>query len=219
MRKPVVLVLFVTCILLLVSLLSGCSRYVTPVVNYGEQMTVVVTLRGALNVTANRYFLVMSSGSSLAVPLPPPDNPYYYEMIEPGTIPINNSIVDYYNTYYSTWSGYVIADNGGFFTVMGPFVSGEAITRESLANLGDLTTTVRFVVPLNKIFATTPSTIYFDLVTVNWPDGLPKIPVDHLTTTNAYISKISGSYITVEDSEDLSIDSSLDILSCYVEIQ
>jgi len=172
-----------------------------------------------MNVANNRYFLVMSSTSGLSVPLPPPDNPYYYEMLEPGTNPINNSIADYYRNYYSTWSGYVMANTDGYFAVKGPFVSEEAITHESLATLGDLTTTMRFIVPINNIFATTPSTIYFDVVTVNWPDGLPKIPADHLATANAYIANISGAYVVVEDSLDASIDPALDILSCSVEVQ
>ncbi|MDI6731435.1 MAG: hypothetical protein QME05_02495, partial [Candidatus Margulisbacteria bacterium] len=199
--------------------LFGCARTVTPIVDYGEQMTVTVTLRGTMEVVSHHYYLVFSSSSGLTIPLPSPDNPYYYEMIEPGTTPINGAIADYYTNYYSTWSSYIIADTTGYAAVMGPFVLGQAITRDAFANLGDLTTTIRFVVPLNKIFTTTPDYVYFDFVSVNWPDGSPKISADHLTTTNAYISKISGSIVEIADSEDPTIAAAADILNCKVEMQ
>jgi hypothetical protein len=197
----------------------GCARNVTQIVDYGEQMMVTVTLRGTVEVAANRYFLVLSGNSGLTVPHPPPDNPSRYEMIEPGTVPINGTLADYYTNYYSTWGGYVIADTGGYFTVMGAFIEGQAITRESLTNLGTPSTTLNFTVPLNKIFSSTPNTIYFDFITVDWPDGQPKIPSDRLTTTNAYISKLSGSIQSIDDTEDPGVDAALDILRCRIEMQ
>ena len=172
-----------------------------------------------MDATSNRYFIVFSSASGLSVPLPPPDNPYYYEMIEPGTTPINNSIANYYRDYYSTWGGYVISNSEGYFAAKGPFVSGEAVSQEALAGLGDPTATIRFVVPINRIFTITPNTIYFDVVTVSWPDGEPKIPADHLATTNAYIANNAGASVVVSDSEDQITSSSLDILGCSVEVQ
>lgn len=214
---------FKCCLLLVVSclFLVGCAKTVTQVVTYGTQMTVEVTLRGTMEVDANRYFMVLADNPSFKIPLPPPDNPKKDEFIEPGTQPfLGGDIADYYINYYSTWSGYVVVDPGGFSSVKGPFVQTQAITRELFASLGEINTKIRFTFSLDRIFgATIPDTIYFDFVSVNWPTGAQKLSADHLFYTNAYISKVSGSTVTVTDGEYEVIDPALNILSCVVTIQ
>ena len=196
----------------------GCSRTVTSLVNYGDQMAVQVTLRGTMEVNANRYFFVLGSSSTLNVPLPPPDN-IEDEMLEPGDDPLLGNIGDYYSEYYVTWDAYVILDPGGFFLVDGPFVSGEVTTRESLSSVSDITPILNFSIPLESVYSTVPDNIYFDFVSVEWLDGEAKIPSDHLTSTDPYISKISGSIIVIDDGEDSGVEASLDIVECRVEIQ
>ena len=200
-------------------LISGCARTVTQIVDYGEQMTVLVTLNGPADVNANRYFMVLSSDSNLKTPLPSPDN-IDYEMIEPGTTPQRGSVEAYYTTYYSTWSGYIIADSGGYFLVDGPFVQGQATTREPLSTVGETSATLTYTVRLGQIFQSgVPDTIYFDVVSVPWPSGGAKLPADHLNSTNAYISKVSGSTQTVDDTDNAYIDPAANIIKCTVTIQ
>jgi hypothetical protein len=199
--------------------LAGCAETVTPVTTYGSQMVVEITLRGPFDISANRYFLVVSSNPSFRVPLPPPDD-LNYEFIEPGSIPQQGSIADYYTNYYSTWSGYVVLDPAGYNLVPGPFIRGQATTREVVASLTDITSKLKFNFRLDRIFgAAIPDPIYFDFVSVAWPSGTAKFARDHLTTTNAYISSISGSTQTIPDENIGSLDPALDILNCTVSIQ
>lgn len=209
----------VTCYALVVLLLGGCARTVTPVVTYGNQMTVEVTLKGTMDINANRYFLVLASSSGFKVPLPPPDN-ITYEFLEPGTQPQQGSIEAYYANYYSTWSGYIMLEPAGYFLVKGPFVQGTEISREVIANLEDISTKITYNFSLNRLFgATIPNPIYFDFVSVSWPTGKAKFSQDHLLSTNAYIANIAGSTLTITDAEDDQIDPSLNILNCTVTIQ
>jgi hypothetical protein len=168
---------------------------------------------------ANRYFLVLARTPDYRVPLPPPDN-IVFEMIEPGTTPRSGALADYYTNYYSTWEGYCIVDPGGYFLADGPFVIGAPLTREVIASLGTVTTHLNFNFELSRVFGTAiPDTIYFDLVTVPWPDEAARLPADHLAATDAYISKIAGSTVTVVDESNPLLDAALDITRCSVTIQ
>ncbi|MEE8638691.1 MAG: hypothetical protein V3T21_06615 [Candidatus Margulisiibacteriota bacterium] len=203
-----------------IMLAGGCAKTVTQIVTYGDQMAVEVTLRGNPDNDANRYFLVVSNNANYKIPLPPPDliedAP---EFIEPGDTPTTGSPEAYYTNFYSTWSGYIILEPSGFFLVRGPFVIDQTPTPEVLSNLGEVSTKINFSFRLGRIFDTVPDNIYFDFVTVPWPDGEAKIPSDHLPTTNNYISKISGSIAAITDNEDSGLEASLDILGCRVEIE
>ena len=113
-------------------------------------------------------------------------------------------------------------DSSGFTLVKGPFAQGTDASREVIATLGELNTTrIRFTFPLERLFGSTavPDKIYFDFAAVPWPSGAQKFCADHLTTTNAYISKLAGSIQLIQDEEDLSINPALDIIGCRVTIQ
>jgi hypothetical protein len=211
---------FIILVSLFCILLSGCAQTVTQIVTFGDQMAVEVTLKGTMEVNANRYFLVVSSNPNYKVPLPPPDlitdAP---EFIEPGMTPTTGSPEAYYTNFYSTWSGYIVLDSGGYSLVKGPFVINQTPTREVLSGLGEMGAKINFSFRLERIFATVPDQIYFDFISVAWPDGQAKIPSDHLPSTNNYISKAVGSIVTVVDGEDSGLDAGLDILNCKVEIQ
>ncbi len=200
---------------------AGCARTVTSIVDFGETMVVEVTLRGTINYNANRYFLVLSDKAAFKIPLPSPyvdlSSP---EFLEPGMTPTLGSIEAYYSNYYSTWSGFIEADPAGYELVPGPFILGAATTKESLGNYGTIGAKLNFTFNLAKVFgAALPDKIYFDIVAVPWPDGLAKIPDDHLNSTNAYISKISGSTASFSDPVDESVAAERDILTLQVEIQ
>jgi hypothetical protein len=200
-------------------LLFGCARTVTQYVTYGDQLVVEVTLRGTMEIAADRYFMVLASKEGYKIPLPPPDN-IDFEFIEPGTEPKLGTMADYYANFYSSWEGYVTVEPGGYFLVDGPFVMGQAITREPLASLGEISTKIQFNFRLSQIFKTgIPNTIYFDFIAVPWPNDTAKLPADHLTSTNAYVSKVAGSTVTVMDDPSDAIEPDLDILKCTVTIQ
>jgi hypothetical protein len=202
-------------------MMSGCARTVTQYVTYGNQMVVEVTLRGTMEASANRYFMVLVSRSDYKIPLPPPDN-IDYEFIEPGTEPRLGSLEAYYTNFYSSWEGYCVVEPGGYFLADGPFIQGAVLTRESLSNLGEIGTKIKFNFRLSQVFgASVPNTIYFDFVSVPWPADDAKLPADHLTSTNAYISsaRVSGSTQTVNDEANYALEDSLDILQCTVTIQ
>ncbi|MFH1386787.1 MAG: hypothetical protein ABIH50_03875 [bacterium] len=199
---------------------AGCARQVTQYVNYGSQMEVEITLAGTMEVNASRYFLVLAGVPTFKLPLPPPDNPNQDEMIEPGTTPRNGVEADYYTNYFSTWSGYCLAEPAGYFTVAGPFVQGVAATRESLGVITTLSNTVKFSFALEKIFGNNiPDKIYFDVVTVDWPTATARLPMDHINTTDAYISKVSGSNKSIDDESSPALPPALDIIKCSITIQ
>ncbi len=206
---------------LLVIFVLGCARTVTQVEGYGDEMKIEVTLRGTAEITANRYFLVLSRDANYKIPLPPPDivedAP---EFIEPGMIPQIGSPEAYYNEFYSTWSGYIVLESGGYFISKGPFVIDQVAERVFFSGLGEIGSKITFSFRLDRIFETDiPDSIYFDFVSVPWPDGEEKIPADHLPSIANYISKKSGSILTVDDEADMDLAPGLDIRSCRVEIQ
>ncbi len=210
--------IFLFC-LLAAGWLSGCAETATPVTSFGNQMVVEVTLRGPIDVNNNRYFLVLSDNPSFKIPLPPPEN-VTYEFIEPGMTPLQGAVADYYLYYYSTWSGYIVLDPSGYSLVKGPFLQGQTTTRETVSGLGEVSSKIRFVFLLDRIFGPVlPATVYFDFVSVSWPTSYAKFARDHLTSTNAYISSIAGSTQTIPDENNSAIDASLDILNCVVTIQ
>jgi hypothetical protein len=200
-------------------LAAGCARTVTQIVSYGETMVVQVTLQGTMEAVSNRYFMILASSESYKIPLPPPDN-IVYEFIEPGSVPQQGAIADYFTNYYSTWSGYTIIEPAGYFIVKGPFTQSQSISREVLSSLGEASTVITYNFRLDRIFgANIPDNIYFDFVTVAWPAAAQKFAKDHLTSTNAYISKVVGSTITINDDENDVIDPALNIIKCTVTMQ
>lgn len=201
--------------------MSGCAKTVTQIVTFGEEMAVEVDLRGTFNADANRYFLILSADPSYQVPLPPPDmledSP---ELIEPDMTPEIGSPETYYTEFFNTWSGYIIIEPSGYVAVPGPFALNQALTREVIAPLINITSKISFSFQLERIFgANIPDQIYFDFVTVPWPNGQEKIPQDHLPSSNNSISKISGSIQQVADQQDPALSADLDIINCRMEIQ
>lgn len=196
-------------------------------------MEVEITLEGTMEVNAtaqnnaSRYFLVLSGVPTLKTPLPPPDNPKEDEMIEPGYDKPRNitTEADYFTNYFSTWSGYCIAESGGYFTVRGSFVQGVNPTRESLGVVTTVNNTVKFSFALEKIFGNTiPDMIYFDVVTVDWPAAAPSLrrPLDHINSTDAYVSRASGSNKEIYDVDiagSVTLRPALNIIKCAVTIQ
>lgn len=208
----------VSCILIII--LLGCARLVTPIITYGDQMEVTVTLRGTMEVNSSRYFMVISSTESYKIPLPSPDIiEAAPEFIEPGMTPHLGTEEAYYSHYFSTWSGYIILDPGGYYLIRGPFVISQTNSREVVSALDDIDTKITFSFRLGRIFDTVPDKIYFDFITVPWSEGSEKMPADHLPSTGNYISKVSGSILNIDDETNNSLDASLDIIKCRVKVE
>jgi hypothetical protein len=202
----------------------GCAKTVTNV-NFDAQMVVTVTLRENADLTNNRYFMVLADTPSFKVPLPPPNNVLggiSYEFLEPdGTLPRDGTSLEaYYTNYFSTWSGYVVLDNGSYFSVPGPFLQNAPVSRPTpFAYFTPGNNKISFNLPLNRIYAIIPNNAYFDFVTVEWPLTDRKISRDHIESTNAYILTQKGSSQTILDAADPSINGSLDILTVEVTVQ
>jgi hypothetical protein len=192
---------------------------VTSIIPYGRQITFEINLAGTADPLNNRYFIVFGNNASFQIPLPPPDN-IDHELIEPGTLPFQGDIADYYTRYYNSWAGYIIVEPGGYFLARGPFVVGEPLTREALASLGEPGSKLKVTFDLEYIYGNSiPATIYFDALSVRWVDDQLKLPADHLNSTNAYISSISGSQTTVNDDLNETLPAGLNILNCTVKIE
>jgi hypothetical protein len=212
--------LSVISLVLLLIVLSGCAKTVTPLVNYGEQLLVTVTLRGTADPSANRYFLVLSADPNYRLPLPPPNQlSEAPEFIEPELTPVTGSREVYFTNFFNSWAGYLIAEPLGFTLVKGPFSLSQVPTREVQQGLGALTNTLTFSFRLSKVWSTVPDKIYFDLVTVPWPSGVEKVPADHLPTTNNNISQLAGSIVSIDDPQDPGLEAGLDIINLRLEVQ
>jgi len=201
-------------------IISGCAKTMTPIVSYGDQLVVDVTLRGNVDIVNNRYFLVMSDNGSYNLPLP---YPYIIdatpEFIEPEIAPQIGSREAYFTNFFSTWSGYVVVDATGFSLVKSPFVMTAIPSREVLENLGEVSTKLHFSFRLGRLFATVPDYLYFDFVTVPWSNTAPKTPSDHLPSTGNRVSKVLGTDVSISDDSNSSLPASQDILNVRLQVQ
>ncbi len=183
-------------------------------------MTVDVTFRGTIDISKNRYFMIISTKESYSFPILPPEGPSLDEFLEPGDPPVIGDLADYFNKYYSTWHSYIVLDNLGYFLVRGPFSMTSPITRESIAILLTVTNNIHFTVRLDRIFpASVPDTIYFDIISADYPANAQKYLKDHIAPPDRGISKTSGSVLYQSDEIKNDIDPSLDIISWSVKIE
>ncbi|KAF0133888.1 MAG: hypothetical protein FD145_1000 [Candidatus Saganbacteria bacterium] len=204
----------------LIIFFSGCARNVTQIVTYGTQMTVTVSFRGAIDLTNNRYFVVISSQESYSLPLLPPEGSSTDEFLEPGDSPISGSISDYYSKYYSSWHSLVVADNLGIFIIPGPFSTTSSTTREIISTIPAISDNISFTIRLDKIFTSSvPETIYFDIISANYPPSSQKYLKDHIAPPGRSISKVTGSILSQSDESKSDIDASQDITTWTVKIE
>jgi hypothetical protein len=203
----------------------GCAKTVTNV-NFGSTMTVTVTLRDNADVTKNRYFMVLGSNSTFSTPRPPAQDGGDYEFLEPDITPFttNHPTAEYFAKFFNTWDGYIVLDSTqNFSLVHGPFVEGAIVNRTPLTPAFTGGKTLSFNFQLNQIYtsvAGVPANAYFNVIAVAWPPQgtAARIAWDDLTT-NTYISTISGSTQTVNNTFTALVDASLDIQSVVVTVQ
>ncbi|HTY12737.1 MAG TPA: hypothetical protein VMD02_00955 [Candidatus Omnitrophota bacterium] len=211
---------FVISLIFAALLLAGCSRTITTIPTYGSQMAVEVDFRGNIDLSKNRYFMIISTTESFSYPVLPPDGTTLDEFLEPGDNPVNGNKADYFTKYYSTWYAYIVLDNMGFSLGRGPFSISTPVTREPVAALPYISNVVNFSVRLDQIFGNNiPDTIYFDIVSVDYPTNSLKYLKDRISPPGRNISKIAGSVLTRVDETRTDIDPSLDIVGWSVQIQ
>lgn len=197
----------------LVILMTGCSRYVTPIVTYGSQLTVEVTFRGNLDTDRFRYFMIFSTQEAFSYPVPPPEGTTLDEFLEPGDLPVSGDNSSYFTNYYSTWTAYIVLNSAGYYLAKGPFISTVAISKESVG-LSEVPNKFTFTVSLSRVFGTTiPDFIYFDVISADYPAGSYKYLQDRLAPPTQSISKVSGSLISGNRPENADLDAGLDIIS------
>jgi hypothetical protein len=183
-------------------------------------MVVEADFRGNLDLTHNRYFMIISTQESYAFPILPPEGTSLDEFLEPGDSPVVGSLADYFSKYYSTWYAYIVLDNTGYHLARGPFSVTTPVTREVMGYFYTQPNTLYFTIRLNQIFgATVPDNIYFDIISVDYPSNGQKYLKDHVAPPSRSISKIAGSLLSKSDPADSNIDPSLDIISWTVKIE
>lgn len=212
--------LFLFCLILfLLFLNTGCSRTITQMPSYGNELNVEITLAGNADVSNNKYFIIFSTLEAYKIPLPPPDS--LDEFLEPGDEPQPGSTSKeaYYSKYYSTWSSYIIIDSFGYTLVKGPFNINTIPTRETIKTIGDPSSTLTFNINLDKIFGiNTTQNVYIDIVSVPYPTDSAKYLKDRISPPVNYFEPIKYTIISRTDSADPTIDPSLDILSWKVNL-
>jgi len=212
--------LFVISLFIFCLILTGCSRTVTVIPSFGTQMTVTATFRGNIDLSNNRYFMVISTNESYSFPMLPPEGGSLDEFLEPGDSPVVGDKADYFTKYYSTWHSYIILDSLGYYLVRGPFAITNTITRELISSTIPQTNYLNFTIRLDRIFgASLPDNIYFDVISVDYPAGAQKYLKDHIAPPGRSISSVSGSILSQNDEVKDDINESLDIISWSVSIE
>ena len=188
--------------------------------SFGNELNVEITLSANANVTDNRYFVIFSTMEGYQIPLPPPDS--LDEFLEPGDEPQpgTKTKAGYYNSYYSTWAGYVVIDSQGYSVVKGPFNFSTPSTRELIAGLGNPSKNLTFNLRLERIFgATLPNRIYFDIITAAYPPGSTKLLADRISPPVNSLEPIKGTIVSRTDADTTSASTpSLDITNWIVSI-
>ena len=212
---------------LILGFTSGCAKTVTPV-DFGQTMTVTVTLRGNANPFGNRYFLVLGHDSTFSTPRPPAQDGRNFEFLEPDVAPygLAHTADEYFTYFFNTWDGYIVLDSSQSFSLVhGPFVQGATVTRTPIQTFSGGTNILSFYFTLNQIYTSlsgVPANAWFNVVSVSWPPSGsgPRIAADNLTT-NTYINTMSGSGLTINDSGTYAAptDASLDIQTVVVKVQ
>ena len=215
MHRLSVISIFIFCLII-----TGCSKTVTTIPIFGTQMIVTATFRGNIDLSKNRYFMIISTNESYSFPILPPEGTSRDEFLEPGDSPVIGDKADYFTKYYSTWHSYIILDSLGYYLVRGPFAATNTSTREPISSTIPQTNYLNFTIRLDRIFgASLPDNIYFDIISVDYPAGAQKYLKDHIAPLSRNISSVSGSILSQNDEVKDDIDESLDIISWSVNIE
>jgi hypothetical protein len=198
-------------LMMTMSLTTGCAKTVTPVFEAGKHITIDVNFRGAIDTTANDYYLIFNANTTPAIPFDPT------QFIEPGEIPQQPDI-DYFGKYFNTWGDYIKLSGNTFYLARPPYTSEAIATKEVVAILSgadpkhlSLTINMDNLMPFGD-------KIYFDVVSV---DKTTKMVKDNLAQipkglSPYYIFTISDSIVSATDETAAVSPESADILDWRV---
>jgi hypothetical protein len=198
-------------VLLLLLLVASCSSTVTVKPAPGNQLALSFTLRGELSPT-NRYVILLNtSGSAMQVPsLNTANVPF---RIPADTISSPYSRSDY-DSYFNTWTDFVILEGGQFKLYSGPM---NTITQSSVPDLiwsGPTNgKTVSLDINLSYLSNPLPTTIAFDIVSSTTSGD----PLDELKATETILNQLDQTK-TGNDADE-GLDPSIEILSWAVLVK
>lgn len=207
------------CLLLLIVaallLIAGCAKSVTPLFPLGKTITFDINFKENIDTAANRYYVIMRCSAAPRIPFTP------IEFVEPSETP-SQPDVNYFADYYSTWDNYLVLEGNTIYLAPGPFVSTEAVTRETVA-IWNGSETKKIQVSFDISRLNLPANLlYFDFVTV---DHSSRIVRDNLSKVNntpssQYIdTNYSGTFVNGSDEATEGIPCYLDILNWSVTVQ
>jgi len=118
MRKRLFPTLLLT-LLIGISLLSqSCARKVTDT-SVNLEVEFDITFRGPIDLSKYNYYVLLSSSTSPLTPSQPPPDEYFpspgrlFNAASPYITAHSNGITYFYQTYFSTWSDYLIYNKDG----------------------------------------------------------------------------------------------------------
>jgi hypothetical protein len=201
-------------LLLLMFVIAGCAKVVTPVFPPGKHITIEINFKDNIDTSTNKYYILFNNNSAPIPPFMPT------QFVEPGEIP-SQTDVDYYGLYYSTWKNYVVLDGNAYSLVKGSFTSEATPTKEVIATWsGADPKQILLTINMSQLGTLTPR-LNFDFVTV---DKTTKLVEDNLSPLNSspstyYVYTISDTTASGTDEETAGIRPSADILNWKVLVQ
>ena len=201
-------------VLLLMFMISGCAKVVTPVFPPGKHITIEINFKDNIDTTQNKYYILFNNNSAPIIPFMPT------QFVEPGETPAQPD-VDYYGLYYSTWRNYVVLDGNAYSLVKGSFTSEATPTKEVIATWSGADPKKIFLTINMSKLGTLTQRLNFDFVSV---DKTTKLVEDNLSPLNSspstyYVYTISDTTASGTDEETAGIRPSADILSWKVLVQ
>lgn len=198
----------------------GCARTATLIGTVGAQITLQVNYRGELK-SDNRYFIVFGTTAAPEIPFIP------NEMVQPGDA-VQDTQVDYFTKFYSSWSDYVLVQGlsaklvPGFFTRTG---TPEAQGLFDISRPANNSFSVRFALNRLRSGNTIPDKLFVDIVSVSSTNRV----ADNLSFNNFGTGTISTLVVKTDqgtnqqgqdsDAENGVSDLSLDILDYTISVQ
>ena len=205
---------FAVSILLLMFMVSGCAKVVTPVFPPGKHITIEINYKDNIDTTLNKYYILFNNNSAPLLPFMPT------QFVEPGETPAQPE-VDYYGQYYPTWKNYVVLDGNAFSFIKGPYTSEATPTKEVIATWSGVDPKkILLTIDTSKL-GTLTERLNFDFVTV---DKATKLVEDNLSPLNSspstsYVFTISDTTASGSDEATPGIRQSADILNWKVLVQ
>jgi len=212
---------FVIGILSFVIFLSGCAKTVVPLPSVGNQLTVTITMRGDVDASKYKYYMVFGSSN----PVLPYPGTYFFgpgEEYDTNKMNVSYDLNYYYVNYFATWNDFILLKNNFYYITNGAFTSSASHTTYAPNYLdvrptGDTSLSKKIVLTFyfSKL-STLPADLYFNFVCID-ENGYLR---DYLRSTDNNVSTNAGTTITDKtEPTDLATQPALDIISWGMSVQ